>query len=91
MASIAKAGSILFRFRPSDSRGGVSRKTLTRLAKYFGFTETQMVHYALRRLATEVLPSYEKDEGELTAAQIASLHKAEPQGRSKSVRSSLFD
>ena len=50
-----------------------------------------MMHYALRVLAKEVLPNYDMDDGALTTAQIAIIRKAEPQGRNKSVRSSLFD
>ena len=91
MVSITKVGSLLFRFRPSDSVSGISRKTLTRLAKYFGFTETQVMHYALRKLAKEVLPAYEMDDGELTFAQIEAIRKMEPQGRNKSTRSALFE
>ncbi len=91
MSSIMKTGSLLFRFRSADSISGVSRRTLTRLAKYFGFTETQVMHYALRMLAKEVLPAYEMDDGELTPAQLVAIRKAEPQGRNKSIRSSLFD
>ena len=91
MSSSAKTESLLFRFRPSDSAGGISRRTLTRLAKNLGVSETQAVHYALRKLAKEVLPAYAADDGDLTAAQRAAICKAEPQGRGKSVRSSLFN
>jgi len=61
------------------------------LAEYLGFTgETQVIHYALRKLAKEVLPAYESDDGELTPKQLAAIRKATPQGRAKSVKSSLF-
>jgi hypothetical protein len=36
------------------------------------------------------LPSYEADDGELTEAQMTSIRAAEPQGKAKSVKSSLF-
>lgn len=91
MSSVTKTGSLLFRLRSSDSISGISRRTLTRLAKYFGFTETQVMHYALRMLAKEVLPAYEMDDGELTPTQIGALRKILPQGHNKSIRSSLFE
>ena len=49
-----------------------------------------MIHYAVCKLAKEVLPSYEADDGELTPKQLAAIRKAIPQGRAKSVKSSLF-
>lgn len=35
-------------------------------------------------------PAYEADDGPLTAKQLKAIKKLEPQGRMKSVRSSLF-
>ena len=82
---------LLLRFRPNDTQNGISRSTVERLAEYLGFTgETQVIHYALRKLAKEVLPAYEADDGELTPMQLAAIRKAVPQGRAKSVKSSLF-
>ena len=49
-----------------------------------------MIHYALRKLAKEVLPAYEADDGELTPKQLAAIRKTVPQGRATSVKSSLF-
>ena len=69
---------------------GVSRATVSRLAEQLGYTETQVMHYALKRLAKEVLPSYELDDGELSAAQLKAIKRLEPQGRVRSVKSSLF-
>jgi hypothetical protein len=55
-----------------------------------GFTtETQVIHYALSKLAHEVLPAYEADDGDLSEAQIQAIRKAVPQNK-KSVKSSLF-
>lgn len=52
-----------------DSRARISRATLTRLAQLRGTSETDVMHYALRRLADEVLPLYEPDDRPLTKQQ----------------------
>jgi hypothetical protein len=49
-----------------------------------------VTHYVLRKLAKEVLPTYEEDHGELTPTQLAEIRKAIPQGIAVSVKSSLF-
>ena len=91
MTTTSKPDQLLLRFRPSDTQNGISRSTVEKLAEYLGFTgETQVIHYALRKLAKEVLPAYEADDGELTPMQLAAIRKAIPQGRAKSVKSSLF-
>ncbi len=90
MPATAKPGQILLRFRPTDNANGVSRKTLTRLAKTLGVSETQVMHYALKKLAREMLPAYEPDEGDLTTKAIAAIKARVPQGRTKAVKSSLF-
>jgi hypothetical protein len=91
MTTTTKPDQLLLRFRPTDTQNGISRSTVGKLAEYLGFTgETQVIHYALRKLAKEVLPAYEADDGELTAAQLAAIRKAIPQGRATSVKSSLF-
>lgn len=85
-----KPDQLLFRFRAADSPNGISRGTLDKLAEQLGCTETQAMHYALRKLAKELLPAYEADEGGLSEAQLTAIRKAEPQGRVKSVKSSLL-
>lgn len=91
MTTTAKPDQLLFRFRPTDTHNGISRSTVEKLAESLGFTgETQVIHYALCKLAKEVLPGYEADDGELTAAQLAAIRKAAPQGRARSVKSSLL-
>jgi hypothetical protein len=90
MAVINKPNQILFRFRPSNSPNGISRATMAQLADYLGYNETQVMHFALKRLAQEVLPAYERDEGPVSAATLKALKKREPQGRRKTVASSLF-
>ena len=42
-----------------------------------------VIHYALALLAKQTLPSYEPDEGALSARQLETLRKLEPQDRMK--------
>ncbi len=92
MTTTTAPDALLMRFQPTDTATKVSRSTLTRLAKQLGYTrEAEVLHYAVRKLADEVLPKYEPDDGPLTAKQLAAIKKAVPQGKLKSVRSSLFD
>ena len=90
MTAATRLDQLLFRLRPVDSDAGISRETLSRLAATLGIKETQVLHYAVRQLARDVLPAYEADDGPLSAAQLRAIRKAAPQGRSKSVKSSLF-
>ena len=90
MSSTRPADKLLLRFRPSDNRLGVARSTVERLAKELGLNETQVIHYALKRLATEMLPAYEPDGGPLTARELRTVAKLAGGRRGKSVRSSLF-
>lgn len=90
MPATAKPDQLLLRMRPADSASGISRVTLSKLAATLDTTETQVTHLALARLAREVLPAYAPDDGPLTRAQLAAIRKAEPQGRARSVKSSLF-
>jgi hypothetical protein len=82
---------IAFRYRPADSATGVTRDTAKRLAERLGVDETQTIHLALRDMAIKLLPQYEADDGPLTAAQVRQIKKRLPQGKKKSVRSSLFE
>ena len=91
MTTTSKPDQLLLRFCPIDTQNGICRATVRKLAEHLGFTgEAQVIHYALRRLAKEVLPGYEADDGELMSKQLAAIQKAIPQGRAKSVKSSLF-
>ena len=60
------------------------------LSKYLGYNETQLMHPALKKLAQEVLPAYERDDGLVSAATFKALKKREPQGKLKIVVSNLF-
>jgi hypothetical protein len=49
------------------------------------------IHIALHDMATRILPQHEADEGALTVAQLEQIKQNEPQGKKRSVRSSLFE
>jgi len=85
------AQQIAFRYRATDSAFGVTRETAKRLADHLGVDETQAIHMALHELAVKLLPQYEADDGALTAAQLDQIKRAVPQGRKRSVRSSLLE
>ncbi len=91
MATRYTAEQIAFRYRVTDSAHGVTRDTAKRIAERLGIDETQAIHRALHELAVRVLPQYEPDDGPLSAAQLRQIKKLAPQGRMRSVRSSLFD
>jgi CHAD domain-containing protein len=88
----APSDALLMRFQPSDTATKISRATLAKLAKQLGYQrESEVLHYAALKLASEVLPSYEPDDGPLTDKQMAAIRKAVPQNQLKSVKASLFD
>jgi hypothetical protein len=87
----AKAYQISFRYRSTDSLTGVTRDTAKRIAKALGVDETQAIHRALRELATKVLPQYERDDGPLTPVQMQRIRQRAPQGKKRSIRSSLIE
>jgi len=91
MPARATADQIAFRYRPADSTTGVTRETAKRLAERLGVDETQAIHLALHDMAVKLLPQYEADERPLTAAQFRQIKQRAPQGKKKSVRSSLFE
>lgn len=68
--------NLLLKFKSRDSSYGVTRETLKALAEELDVSETTVVHLALSRLAREVLPAYEPDDGPLTAADIKRVRKA---------------
>ena len=91
MATRNAAHPMAFRYRPTDSATGVTRDTAKRLAERLGVDETQAIHLALHDMAVKLLPQYEADDGPLTAGQLRQIKKRVPQGKKKSVRSSLFE
>ena len=91
MATRGSIDQIAFRYRHADSATGVTRDTAKRLAERLGVDETQAIHLALHDMAVKLLPQYGADDGPLTAAQVRQIKKGAPQGKKKSVRSSLFE
>ena len=73
MTAISK--NLLVKFRSKDTQFGVTRGTVKALAKALDVNETQVIHMALSKLATDVLPAYAPDDGHLTSRQINALRK----------------
>ena len=91
MSAATAPDALLMRFQPTDTPSKVSRATLASLAKHLGFNrESEVLHYAVRKLASEVLPAYEADDGPLTAKQMAAIRKAAGPDSGGKVVSSLF-
>jgi hypothetical protein len=90
MTAIAKDRGLLVQFRPTNTIAGVTRDTVKSLAARLGFNETQTIHFALAKLAREVLPSYEPDDGALSKKEIQTIHQLAPQDRPFKATKSLF-
>lgn len=67
--------SLLVKFRTRDTSYGVTRATVKALAGELDITETQVIHIAISKFAQDVLPTYQPDEGPLTARQVTALRK----------------
>ena len=91
MTTRSTSDQIAFRYRAADTTTGVTRDTAKRLADHLGVDETQAIHLALHDMAVKMLPQYAADDGPLTAAQMRQIKKRAPQGKKRSVRSSLFE
>ena len=85
-----KTKTLLFRLRRLDSVNGVSARTLRKLAEVLDMAETQVIHQALRQLARDVIPAYERDDGPVSKRMLEALKARVPQGQFKSVASKLF-
>ena len=91
MTTRSTVNQIALRYRAADTTTGVTRDTAKRLADHLGVDETQAIHLALREMAVKMLPQYEADDGPLTAAQMRQIKMRAPQGKNRSVRSTLFE
>lgn len=84
---------LLLKFKSRNSPYGVTRETLKALAEAMDVSETTAVHLALSRFAREVLPTYEADDGPLSAGDVSHLRKmakpALPKGKIIKTRSLL--
>lgn len=65
------ASKLLLGFRDKDSAFGVTRETLQLLSKELDVSETAVIHIAIARLAKDVLPAYEADDGGLSAEELS--------------------
>ena len=89
-ASPHKGRKLLISFRDKDGPLGVTRNTVRKLAAELDLKETQVVHFALRRLAESVLPAYEPDDGPLSDAQLAVIRRLAGQQEVESISSTLL-
>jgi hypothetical protein len=84
---------LLIKFRSKEIQFGVTRTTVKAIAKELDVNETQVIHMALSKFATDVLPAYAPDDGPLTAKQVLALRKDAakhlPKGKTLS-RETLF-
>ncbi len=72
----APPSSLLLKFRARDTQFGVTRDTVKAMAQRFDLSETEVVHMALSRLAREELPTYEADDGPLSARDLKALARS---------------
>ena len=65
--------NLLVKFRSKNTQFGVTRETVKALARELDVSETQVIHMALSKFASDVLPAYELDDRPLTAKQIKAI------------------
>lgn len=61
--------ALLVRFRDKDSKEGISRATMKKIARALDLSETATVHRALVELAQRYVPQYPRDDGPITVEQ----------------------
>lgn len=66
----------LFRFRAEDTQFGITKETLEKMGVKLGMDATATIHYALAKLAMQILPAYEADDGPLSDAQLERVREA---------------
>jgi hypothetical protein len=71
----AVSDNLLVKFRAKDTAFGVTRHTVKALATELDVSETQAIHMAISKFASDVLPAYAPDDGPLSAKQISALRK----------------
>jgi len=79
-----------FNASATDCIFGTRRATLARLPQQLGLTETQVIHYALSQLASNILPAYAPDNGPLNVNELKTIAKVAGGRIGKSMRSSLI-
>ena len=86
----AETDRMLVKFKKKDSPLGVRKTTVKHMAELLGFNETDVVHYALSKLAKEIIPAYALDDGPLTEAEIKKIKKLSGLDQDMAMTSSLF-
>ena len=61
--------AMLVRFRDKDSKEGISRATMKKIARALDLSETAAVHRALVELAQRYVPRYPRDNGPISEEQ----------------------
>ena len=89
-SSKSNAPSMLLKFKRKDSPLGVQKATVKQMANLLGFNETDVVHYALSKLAKEIIPAYELDEGALTESEIKKIRMLASIDQDMVMTSALF-
>ncbi|MFM9835808.1 MAG: hypothetical protein ACKVOA_06875 [Methylophilaceae bacterium] len=82
--------TMLLKFKHKDTVMGVQKQTVKRMAELLGFNETDVVHFALSKLAREVIPAYEMDDGPLTESQINKIKTLSGINQNMPMTSTLF-
>ena len=86
---VARA-TMLLKFKARDTVMGVQKSTVKRMAELLGLNETDVVHYALSKLAREVIPCYEMDKGPLSEFELNKIKKLSGIDQSLAVTTALF-
>jgi len=68
--------ALLIRFRPKDSKEGVSRATMKAIAEALDLSETAAVHRALVEFAQRYVPQFPRDNGPVTEQQHRAIAEA---------------
>jgi len=82
--------TMLLKFKQKDTIMGVQKVTVKHMAEILGFNETDVVHYALSKLAREIIPAYEMDDGQLTESQLNKIRKLSGIDQNMVMTSTLF-
>lgn len=62
--------ALLVRFRDRDSKEGITRETMKKIAHALDLSETAAVHRALAEFAQRHVPQYPRDNAPLTAGEL---------------------
>lgn len=90
MSNSGHKNELLFKFRQTDTVRGITRQTTQLVAKALGLTEAQTIHLAMARLASEVLPAYEGDDGPLSREEMDAIDALTTTNHSFRPTKSLF-